>query len=250
MRQLSTSNSSVTRVRPIFEWLGTHADRNLGRKLVELAEGLPGFRDPGDYISITFEQAVEASPRRLGWMIENASRLTPLDGAQWKAYDRRITRNPKKEFALKQLQAGTRKGIPKKLVLEGPSYADCLIECADAVIWIEGKRHDWLSPSTTWDILRDQLARNVEAAAQLASAKKKSDFCVIICHENKFKHPEELLIEGYRTGTWRGGWPHLDESERLNLGKRIGILAWKRIAGVWPELLRLKFLADLKLDSK
>ena len=53
----------------------------------------------------------------------------------------------------------------------------------DALIWIEGKRFDWLDPSTTWDVTRDQLARNIEAVASLAGAASK-DYRLLICHED------------------------------------------------------------------
>jgi hypothetical protein len=65
--------------------------------------------------------------------------------------------------------------VPKRsrLILEGPTSADWLIECERALIWIEGKRYDWLDPATTWDVARDQLARNVEAAWLLAQEQGK-----------------------------------------------------------------------------
>jgi hypothetical protein len=64
------------------------------------------------------------------------------------------------------------------------------------LIWIEGKRDDWLSPSTKWDVTRDQLARNVDAAWCIAS--KKQDDRVLICHEYPLEHHEVSLLEGYR----------------------------------------------------
>ena len=66
---------------------------------------------------------------------------------------------------------------------------------------------------------RDQLARNTEAAWLYANQLGK-DFCLIVCHEHALKHHEELLITGYRDGTWAGGWPHLTSSERQLLGSR------------------------------
>ena len=74
------------------------------------------------------------------------------------------------------------------------------MECEHAFIWIEGKRFDWLSPSTTWDVSRDQLARNIEAVWTLAS-KAGKDYRLLICHEFDFKHHEMALLDGYRNGT-------------------------------------------------
>ena len=113
--------------------------------------------------------------------------------------------------------------------------ADCLIECEHMVIWIEGKRNDWLAYSTTWDLTRDQLARNVEAAWILAEAAGK-EFALIVCHEHPLKHHEQLLIDGYRACTWSGGLPHLSEAERKLLGSRIGTVTWSSLADQWPPL--------------
>src|SRR5205085_1318678 len=105
--------------------------------------------------------------------------------------------------------------------------------CERAVIWIEGKLNDWLSPSTTWDVSRDQLARNLEAVWLIAGAKEK-EYGFVLCHEHPLKHHEALLIDGYRTGTWAGGWPHLDDDVRQAFRTRIGIVTWQEIAREWP----------------
>jgi hypothetical protein len=143
-------------------------------------------------------------------MIRNAHLLAPIDGRLWKEYRRRVIDNPVKGEALKKLDAGDSSGLPKYLKLEGCTHADCLIECEQAVVWIEGKRNDWLSPCTKWDVTRDQLARNLEAAWLLAKEGKK-DFWLLICHEYELKHHEQELINGYRAGTWKAGLPHLSE---------------------------------------
>lgn len=134
-----------------------------------------------------------------------------------------------REAALAILDTGSTHGVPRRLVLEGKTHADCLIECEDAFIWIEGKRFDWLSPSTTWDVARDQLARNLEAVWSVARASGKN-YCLLICHEHPLKHHEECLIDGYRKGTWAGGWPHIAEEQRREFGTRIGTITWSMIA--------------------
>ena len=68
------------------------------------------------------------------------------------AYQRRVIDNPRKDEVLRKLDSGHADGIPKTLKLEGSTRADCLIECERAFVWIEGKRDDWLSPSTKWDV--------------------------------------------------------------------------------------------------
>jgi uncharacterized protein (TIGR02118 family) len=56
---------------------------------------------------------------------------------------------------------------------------------------------------------------------------------------------EQLLVDGYRNGTWSGGWPHLDPIERGMLAKRIGLVRWVDVADHWPELRALPELTDL-----
>jgi hypothetical protein len=131
---------------------------------------------------------------------------------------------------LQALDRGQAAGIPPEMCLEGPTRCDCLIECQHAIIWVEGKRNDWLAACTTWDLTRDQLSRNLDAASIIAAEKKK-EFCVLICHEqNNLKYHESLLIDGYRKATWRGGFPHLGDVERANLGQRIATLTWQEIS--------------------
>ena len=134
------------------------------------------------------------------------------------------------------LDGGTSTGVFKQLILEGPTRADCLIECGSAFVWIEGKRNDWLSPGIKWDITRDQLARNLEAAWMLATAAEK-DFWLVICHEHELKHHESALVEGYRSGRWSAGWPHLPMATRSLFREKIGTLTWAKILGHWPGVV-------------
>jgi hypothetical protein len=210
-----------------------------------MADGLQGVTDPGppapgDY---TREVRVPASPTRLAWMLRNAERLSPRDGRRHQQYTRRVVRNPRRAEVLRAIESGH---VPSRstLILEGKTSADWLIECERALIWIEGKRYDWLDPATTWDVTRDQLARNVEAAWLLAKESGK-DYWVLICHEYPLKHHEAQLIAGYRAGTWNGGWPHLPEAQRREFGRRIGTLRWAQIAEVWPQLREEPTLRDL-----
>ncbi len=239
-------NSKRTRVQPVFGWLRQHAGSDWPATLLRLATGLAIEINPGPLVSANFtkEITVPASPTRLAWMIRNSHRLVPQDGRRWKEYRQRVTENPKLADTLAALDSGQRDGLPKKLVLEGKTHCDCLLECERAVIWVEGKRNDWLAPNTKWDVTRDQLARNLEACWLLTRQKQKQ-YCLLVCHEHALKYHEELLIAGYRTGTWVGGWPHLDETTRQELGKRIATLTWSQIAAEWPGLRECRELIDL-----
>ena len=235
-------NSKRTRVEPVFGWLTQHGGPSWPARLIGLADGLGGIGGPGALVAppqYKNERRVSVSPRRLAWMIRNAGRLVPRDGSKWKAYRLRVIENPGRDAVLGELDRGVVPAdIDSRLVLEGSTAADCLIECEQMVIWIEGKRNDWLAYSTKWDLTRDQLARNVEAAWIVAEAAGK-DFALIVCHEHPFKHHEQLLIDGYRQCTWSGGLPHLSAAERKRLGSRIGTVTWSRLADQWPPLAGL-----------
>lgn len=230
-------NSKKTRVEPVFGWFKKQPGLTWPARLLQLADGLVGFADPGPLLPpLTFrkEIAVTASALRLAWMIENAERLAPQDRRRWTEVLQRA-HHPKREKALEVLRAGSTIGVPGKLIFEGSTKADCIIDCTRAVIWVEGKRNDWLAPSTTWDVTRDQLARNLEAAWMIAKGQKK-DFCVLVVHEHPLKHHERLLVEDYRAGTWTGGFLHLDEATRKLFQTRIGTVTWARFAEEWPAL--------------
>jgi hypothetical protein len=237
----SDQHSGRTRVTPVFTWLHRHGGSDWVTELLQLADGIQIAGSVGDAISVCVgaEREVGPSPGRLAWMIRNAERLAPVDGRLWKEYRRRVIENPSRNDALQKLDAGDVKGVSKILKLEGSTHADCLIECERAFVWIEGKRNDWLSPSIKWDVTRDQLARNLEAVWQLAEQSRKG-FWLLICHEYDLKHHEQELIDGYRAGTWKAGFPHLSEDTRLLFRQKIGTLRWRIVSRHWPALPFLK----------
>jgi hypothetical protein len=230
-------NSRRTRVEPVFGWLRDCGGRNWPERLVEIADGIRDSRPVGELVAIEFEKErrVPPSAARLTWMIENVDRLAPVDGRQWREYRRRITDNPKRDVALTALRRGDPRGLSPSLKLEGYTSADCLIECEHAFVWIEGKRNDWLEYSATWDVTRDQLARNAEAAWLVATEHGKRSL-VLVCHEHALKHHEEALLAGYREGTWSAGWPHLSGAIRGTLGAALGTLTWEIIVAEWPGI--------------
>lgn len=241
------TNSNRTRLEPVFSWLSRNGAAGWCQELLSLAEGLDAVPTLGDCREVIHGTEVEipASPARLAWMLEHAEELIPQDGRRWRELRDRVSQHPARASALQQLARGERTGLPRELILEGPTHCDCFIECEDALIWVEGKRNDWLSPNTTWDTARDQLARNLEAAWLEASKRGKRYYCLLICHERGLKYHEGLLVNGYRRGTWTGGWPHLDIRQRAEFASRIGTVSWGKIATHWPDLRDLPELHDL-----
>ena len=222
------TNSMVTRVRPVFGWLRDNAGENWPEQLVKLAN-VTGLKRCGRFVRMELERERKVPPtrERLIWMLENVERLAPRDGKRWEELRGRVAN---RDQVLRAHANGS--SLPRKYVLEGPTHSDCLIECADAFIWIEGKRNDWLSTSIDWDLSRDQLARNLEAVWSVAQ-KKEKDYCLIISYEHELKHHETALINGYRDQTWSAGWPHVPAGQRAEFSKRIGTITWAEIAKHW-----------------
>ncbi len=237
-------NSRRTRVLPVFGWLRDHGEPGWPDALAAMATGLSDVPKIGAALRVHLENElkVPAGARRLRWLLANGARLTPSDGRRWRELETRTRRVASLDAVDRCLDAGV--SLPPLLTLEGETSGDCVIECEDAIVWIEGKRHDWLAPHTTWDSARDQLARNLEAAWLYASTQDK-DFCLLICCEDALRSHEQLLVDGYRNATWSGGWPHLDPTERAMLAERIGLVRWADIAIQWPALHELPELSDL-----
>jgi hypothetical protein len=230
----------------MFRWLIEHGGADWPRQFLSLADGISADRDCGPIVSAVLEPEakVAATPERLAWMLRNHDRLAPQDGKKWRALRKRVSDPTAVNAAIQHLDSGTAAGVKKSLRLEGATCADCLVRCQRAIIWVEGKRYDWLSTNTTWDSARDQLARNMEAVWSCAKVERL-DYFVVLCHEHALKHHEQSLVKGYRDGTWSAGLPHLSEQQRTEFAKRIGTLTWSKMTTHWPDLRGLPELADL-----
>ena len=137
-------HSGRTRVTPVFTWLQKNGDTEWVPELLCLADGIQAPDSVGEVVSLSVEEEREVppSPQRLAWMVRNAHRLAPQDGRLWREYRRRVIDNPARGEALRGLDAGDTNGVPKELMLEGSTHADCLIECTNTFVWVEGKRND------------------------------------------------------------------------------------------------------------
>jgi hypothetical protein len=246
LRLVLDENSKRTRVEPVFGWLRASGGIEWPARLVNLAEGIRVPLAPGPLLELHFEteKTFRPSAARLAWMIRHAELLVPRDGRRWRELQARVVDDRRRQEVLARLDAGAEGDVPRNFILEGPTHADCLVECERAVLWIEGKRNDWLDPGTTWDVARDQLARNLEAVWLYATTCRK-EFCLLICHEGVLKRHEQLLVDGYRSGTWLGGLQHLDETARARLSERIGTITWRAIVDAWPELRLLPELVGV-----
>jgi len=96
-----STNSRVSRVLPVFQWLGEQGGPHWPRQLLHLAEGMESPTACGSVISVEAEKErkIPASPARLAWMIRNVGALAPLDGTRWKELLRRVNQYPDEEVA-------------------------------------------------------------------------------------------------------------------------------------------------------
>src|SRR4029450_4159343 len=84
--------------------------------------------------------------------------------------------------ALALIDSAAAKGSAQQgWAFEGFTHVDACFETADALVFIEGKRTEIVSPSTRWFRTRNQLWRNVEVADELAAGRA---FGVILCVES------------------------------------------------------------------
>jgi len=241
------ANSKDTRVRPVFNWFSKCGCLTWAQDLVNMAEGLNYRPICGAVIKVHYEKEwhVPASSIRLAWMMQHKSSLVLNNRRDIDELKARLADHTAVKVIINKLLSSIESvRLPPRYRLEGSTYADCLIECEKAIIWIEGKRFDRISFSTKWDKNRDQIARNLDALQRLAQ-KEGKDYCLIICHEHELDYREQNLVKGYRGGALLDGMPHLEEPVRRDLGLRIGMLTWQAISRKWKGIRLLPKLSDL-----
>jgi hypothetical protein len=116
--------------------------------------------------------------------------------------------------------AGSGNSRRKWWAFEGYTCVDVLLETKTAMIFVECKRNESLSPSTMWYPSRNQLGRNIEIAGEQAR-KKGKDFGVVVVSKQPFK-----IDRTQRDGSF----PHLESREREELyGHYWGNVTWDAI---------------------
>jgi len=264
-------NSSITRVRPILGQLlqSVEGGRDRLASLINLAphpDHLPEElrRDPGEILTWcrrkrwskergypefelpgAFEALVPPSGAFLRWLIENPENL---HGDPDSSNDARVRTQRKalkgeagpeerlraQREALRSLDAVGADGSDRQWwAFEGFSSVDCLIETERLILFIEGKRKDTVSETITWYSPRNQVARNLECARQMALLGDK-DFAVLVIGEQDDKKEAELEQSISRENLSRS-FPHLPEDETAELLDRLlGSVTWQQVLQEWP----------------
>lgn len=181
-----------------------------------------------------FEAEFAPPAKFLRWMIENPHRLTwPKDRGKESAFGeptqslRKILLNGDGEVRAQALQsleqaggAGSRR---MWWAFEGWTSVDCWLETDRVIVFIEGKRTEPISNATDWFPVRNQVARNLEVAAEVSRDRGK-DFAVIVCAEQPVSLTRAAFDESM---------PHLDITERENLFCHyLGSITWRQIRDI------------------
>jgi hypothetical protein len=241
-------NSSRTRVQPVFGALLTSdptgrdwiprllglANRNREHGAT-LAANAGTLRTPegSDDNKQPFERAFPPPAAFLEWCIGHPERLKRPRSAE-KASD--TVRKRRASF----LQAGTaeseelkrqalallRAGSPAKSArqwwaFEGFTSVDLCLETDSLVLFVEGKRFEQVSGAVSWVDQRNQVARNLEVAAQYAAARG-CDYAVMVIGPDGVLAPSDREL--------RASWPHLAEGQQQTLLSHfLGTTTWRAV---------------------
>lgn len=237
-------DSSLTRVQPVFRELLGHDATGTSwlPKLLDLAGGQSPLarrlaQNTGHLlqqpIDDYFENRIAPPLDFLQWLINNPDKITapkkfncgPLAKAKREDLLGRngiVAQEAARTEALVELSklAAARNSRFKWWAFEGFTAVDCLLETDELVMFIEGKRTDVLSPATLWYAQRNQLARNLEAARQMAAGRK--EYAVLLVTESPMPRITLRDLEP--------GWPHLSTQERGDMFKHfLGDVQWRSV---------------------
>ncbi len=247
-------NSSITRVRPVFQqlihkndtvWIkniiklfkNDYADellKNTG-SIIPCSIAMRKFSDSTlkDYgvktieLESCFEKSMEPAENFLRWLIENPLKMKWPSNAKYSKVTeekrRALFTNDSKvqKEALELLKAnGVKKSFKKWWSFEGFTEVDCLIETDTMILAIEGKRtEDGPSESIIWYKNRNQIIRNLETIQRYANGKL---FAVILIDDKGDFNLTKDIIDN--------GLPHLTPQERKELIEHyLGSTTWKEI---------------------
>jgi hypothetical protein len=233
-----TRNSSITRVRPFFgqllardrtgaDWLPALLRAVGGHETLEpgvIDDALVACRSYKDrvlkasvWLPQCFEHSLAPTGRLLEWCLRHPDQLTwPTKGGKRETYsdDAMKWRSALKDDAPPGVAAAQEEGLrllnekgvarSKKQwwAFEGFTEVDCLLRTPALTLLVEGKRTEELSEQTSWLSGRNQLARNLEAAAHA-----DGDAVVILATEHLVELDVEQLVAD--------GCPHVtDAAER------------------------------------
>lgn len=256
---MGETNSSITRVRPVFrglfdidhtgeKWLPvllrlcdrrTHLAKECAEnpgKLTTANLNRRCFRDRGTryLLESCFERCLPPPHGILRWLIlhpeemkwpeqngirEKFGAATQLIREQLFGRDA-VAKAAVQEEGIRELDRRGAAGSRRKWwAFEGWTSGDCCLETDLLLLLVEGKRNEPLSPATKWYPQRNQLWRNAEVAGAAANGKK---FATLLIAEQRIDAESTL----------ESSFPHLTPEERdFYMKHYLGCILWKDLCG-------------------
>jgi hypothetical protein len=240
-------NSSVTRVRPVFDQLLARDATGMswlpkilecaGRNSVYATSLVPKLQ-PLDEVTRKKPYEGEAYPPAafLRWLIENPGSMRwPMEKGERKQSRNAVVQQFRERLfglhgdeaqraavqqGLNELERlGPRGSIQKAWAFEGITKIDCRLQTPNLFLSVEGKRRDVLSSRTEWFPSRNQFFRNLEAGREAAGNR---DYAYLLVVED-----DRAVVDPSRMDS-ASSLPHLTAQARAELlSKFIGTLTWR-----------------------
>ncbi len=198
-----------------------------------------------------FESEFAPPASFLGWMLAHPERLTwpkerggqPRRFVEPTQHLRELLLGGDAGTQARAMQALKRAGAKRSRrqwwAFEGWTSVDCWLETDRLVLFIEGKRTEPIASATDWFPARNQVARNVEVAAELAKQPRK-DFGVMVCTEQ----PVTLTQDQFNDSL-----PHLGEAERNELYEHyLGCVTWQQVRDALCPASELPASVDMAVE--
>lgn len=244
-------DSSVTRVAPVFSILEQRTDAWVAKALDLAARELSAEHRPWiaeDMSPIRVDFADKSRGRRerglrpptslLAWLLENIKNpdgqtlSTNPEIAQRR--QRILDRDP--VTMAEALRALDQKGQSSAWSrFEGPTYPDVVIETADALVIVEGKRTErGPTTHTTWMKGRHQMLRHLDAAWEIRERRSVYGFFVVEADPNaETKVPARWIQAASATlseDAVTSSLPHRSKEEQAGIAAAfVGITTWQAI---------------------
>lgn len=128
---------------------------------------------------------------------------------------------------------------PRKKRFEGPTHTDALIEDGERVVIFEAKFVSDISTHTTHAVIRNQIARNLEAGLEYVKGDASRLYFVFVS-PRLFQQEPWTRLYGYKLpeymcdpGSIRRDLPHLpDDVDVVSLSQHIGWATWEDVAEI------------------
>ena len=157
-------------------------------------------------VSLDFERLIQPPEGYLRWLAKEAEK-----------------------HPLRYIRAQAREHVSKGKALETSSHVDVVLEDKDLLTWVEMKFTSDISPQTTFNNYRNQLARTIDSGIFMAEKKGKR-LVVLLCSPSGF----------YRK---RSRFYHYKLQEYADFNKIKDDIVWRELAEIQKYLLAVAWVS-------